>query len=203
MPFFARLMFGLVNFAARNGLAEAAEPSSSREARRGSTSLPSAPLPSTALPSAPLRAGGTSPSARRGGLRAGRAGNTSGGQRARRTGIRGETYAYWYLRRQGYVLIARNYTSAGIKGEIDLIGYDGPVLAFVEVKTRTGESETFGKPEDSITAEKRRHLSRLAGRFLADRRIPSAPCRFDVLAIESRPGQRPQVRLHKGAFAAP
>jgi hypothetical protein len=29
---------------------------------------------------------------------------------ARRTGIRGETYAYWYLRRQGYVFVARNYT---------------------------------------------------------------------------------------------
>src|SRR5258708_38605067 len=44
---------------------------------------------------------------------------------ARRTGIRGETYAYWYLRRQGYVFVARNYTPRGIKGEIDLVGYDG------------------------------------------------------------------------------
>jgi hypothetical protein len=25
---------------------------------------------------------------------------------ARRTGIRGETYAYWYLRRHGYVFVA-------------------------------------------------------------------------------------------------
>ena len=57
--------------------------------------------------------------------------------RARRTGIRGETYAYWYLRRHGYVLVARNFTSPGIKGEIDMVGYDGQTLAFVEVKTRT------------------------------------------------------------------
>src|SRR5262250_169400 len=28
-------------------------------------------------------------------------------QRARQTGIRGETYAYWYLRRHGYLLVAR------------------------------------------------------------------------------------------------
>ena len=49
-------------------------------------------------------------------------------QRARRTGIHGETYAYWYLRRHGYVLVARNYTVPGVKGEIDLAGYDGPVL---------------------------------------------------------------------------
>jgi len=34
---------------------------------------------------------------------------------ARRTGVRGETYAYWYLRRYGYVFVARNYTPRGIK----------------------------------------------------------------------------------------
>jgi hypothetical protein len=47
-------------------------------------------------------------------------------QRARRTGVRGETYAYWYLRRHGYILVARNFTSPGIKGEIDMVGYDVP-----------------------------------------------------------------------------
>ena len=62
---------------------------------------------------------------------------------ARRTGVRGETYAYWYLRRHGYVLVARNFTSPGMKGEIDMVGYDGPVLAFVEVKTR---SATLASP---------------------------------------------------------
>ncbi len=70
-------------------------------------------------------------------------------QQAKQKGIRGETYAYWYLRRHGYVFVARNYTVAGLKGEIDLIGYDGPVLAFVEVKTRATEATnpvTSGKP---------------------------------------------------------
>ena len=57
--------------------------------------------------------------------------------RARQTGVRGKTYAYWYLRRHGRVLVARNFTSPGIKGEIAMVGYDGATLAFVEVKTRT------------------------------------------------------------------
>ena len=122
-------------------------------------------------------------------------------QQARQTGIRGEMYAYWYLRRQGYVMIARNFTVPGIKGEIDLVGYDGPVLAFVEVKTRTGAPEEFGKPEDAVTSEKRRKVSRMARHFLAERRLREAACRFDVLAIESQPGRRPVARLHKGAFA--
>lgn len=154
MPLLARIMFGLVDFAARKGLAT--EPSGSQSDAK---------------------------------------------QQARLTGIRGETYAYWYLRRHGYVMVARNFTATGLKGEIDLVGYDGPVLAFVEVKTRAGPAE-FAKPEDAVTPEKRRHLSRMARRFLTERRIEEAPCRFDVLAIESCPGQRPVVRLHKGAFTA-
>lgn len=152
MALFARLIFGLVNFAARKGLA-------------------------------------------------GEASEDDAKQRARRTGVRGETYAYWYLRRHGYILIARNYTAPGIKGEIDLVGYDGAVLAFVEVKTRTSEREDFGKPEDAVTYEKRRALSRMARHFLAERHISKAQCRFDMLAIEARPGQRPVVRLHKAAFS--
>src|SRR5207244_109183 len=75
-------------------------------------------------------------------------------QEARRTGVRGETYAYWYLRRQGYIFVARNYTPRGIKGEIDLVGYDGKTLAFVEVRTRTFREDLPALPELSITSEK-------------------------------------------------
>ncbi len=123
-------------------------------------------------------------------------------QRARRTGVRGETYAYWYLRRQGYVMIARNFTYRGMKGEIDLVGYDGETVAFVEVKTRTAVGGEFGTPEEAATLEKQRHLSRVARQFLREYRSGSAPFRFDVLAIEAPPGEHPVVRLHKGAFAS-
>lgn len=163
MALLARVMFGLVDFAARRGLAA----NSTEEPR-----APGAPPPAQA----------------------------ESKHRARRTGIRGETYAYWYLRRHGYTMIARNYTAAGSKGEIDLVGYDGPVLAFVEVKTRAGDLEAQAKPEESITPAKRRVLSRMALRFLNEWRLLQAQYRFDVLALESRPGERPQVRLHKNAF---
>jgi putative endonuclease len=160
VPIFSQLMYGLVNLAARNGLAQ---PSLAKD------------FPAK---------------------------DEAAKQAARKTGIRGETYAYWYLRHLGYILIARNYTAPSCKGEIDLVGYDGPVLAFIEVKTRVGEEGRPNSPEEAVNSEKRRNLSRMARRFLAERRIPEAQCRFDVLAIESRPGQKPVVRLHKGAFAA-
>jgi len=85
-------------------------------------------------------------------------------QRARKTGIRGETYAYWYLRRHGYVVIARNFTVPGMKGELDIVGYDGPMLAFVEVKTRTLSERPLGRPEDAVNLKKRQDLARIARR---------------------------------------
>jgi len=120
---------------------------------------------------------------------------------ARSTGVRGETYAYWYLRRHGYVFVAKNYTPHGIKGELDLVGYDGKTLAFVEVRTRTVKEDATALPELSVTREKQRVLVRTAQRFLAERHVAECPCRFDVLAIDNRPGQPPIVRLHKDAFS--
>ncbi len=121
---------------------------------------------------------------------------------ALRTGVRGETYAYWYLRRHGYIVVARNYMRSGVRGEIDMVAYDGPVLAFVEVKTRAAGDRNQPSPEDAVNDEKRRNLARMARQFLRARRIDSPSYRFDVLAIETRPGARPEVRLHKGAFAS-
>ena len=123
-------------------------------------------------------------------------------QKARRTVIRGETYSYWYLRRNGYTMIARNFTCRGMKGEIDLVGYDGATIAFVEVKTRTSSHSAFGPPEEAVTREKQQHLSRMARQFLREFRFGDSPFRFDVLAIEAPSGARPVIRLHKGAFAA-
>jgi putative endonuclease len=121
--------------------------------------------------------------------------------KARRTGVRGETYAYWYLRQLGYVFVARNYMPRGAKGEIDLIGYDGATLAFVEVRTRTVREQLSALPELSVTTDKQRVVVRTAQRFLAERHVGECPCRFDVMAIDNRPGVAPDVRLHKDAFS--
>jgi len=120
---------------------------------------------------------------------------------SRHTGIRGETYAYWYLRRHGYVFVARNFTPRTSKGEIDMVGYDGKTLAFVEVRTRTVREEMSALPELSVTPGKQHVLARTAQHFLAERRIKECPCRFDVVAIDNSPGKPPVVRLHKDAFS--
>jgi putative endonuclease len=124
-----------------------------------------------------------------------------GRREARKTGVRGETYAYWYLRRHGYVFVAKNYIPSRVKGEIDLIGYDQNTLAFVEVRTRSLRDKQAGLPELSITRAKQHVLVRTAQFFLAERRIGECSCRFDVLAIDNQPGKPPVVRLHKDAFS--
>ena len=171
----ARCMFAVVKFAARKGLADAAKASDAPRDSRASAEPPN------------MNAGGKSANAKK--------------SLARRTGVRGETYAYWYLRRQGYTVVARNFRSPSVKGEIDLVGYDGQVLAFVEVKTRVMGASELPSPEVAVTPDKRHALARMARQFLRARRAESTPYRFDVLAIESRSGARPSVRLHKGAFA--
>jgi len=68
--------------------------------------------------------------------------------------VRGETFAYWYLRRNGYVFVARNYMPRGAKSEIDLVGYNGETLAFIEEPTRTARQDQAALPELSVRAEK-------------------------------------------------
>jgi putative endonuclease len=121
-------------------------------------------------------------------------------EKARRRGVCGETFAYWYLRRHGYVFVARNYIPRGAKGEIDLIGYDGGTLAFIEVRTRTACADQPALPELSVTAEKQHLVGRTARRFLAERHVRECPVRFDVVAIDEEHGQGPLIRLYKNAF---
>lgn len=118
-----------------------------------------------------------------------------------RVGVRGETYAYWYLRRQGYVFIARNYEPAREKGELDLVGFDGETLAFVEVRTRAIVPGRPALPELSISKEKHHVLVRTAHAFLRERHVKECPVRFDVVAIDNTPGKPPAVRLHKDALS--
>lgn len=102
-----------------------------------------------------------------------------------RTGRRGEEAAYFSLRRLGYVMVARNWRSPRHRGEIDLIGWDGDVLCFIEVKTRT--TRDVKPAEAAVDNEKQRELSRMALDYLrrASSRRSSAGRRRQML----RPAQ--------------
>src|SRR5437667_5201660 len=97
-----------------------------------------------------------------------------------RTGRRGEEDAYFYLRRRGYVMVARNFRTARHHGEIDLIGWDKEVLCFIEVKTRTTHDV---KSAAAAVDRKKRHDIRVVIRDYL-RTLPELPqWRFDVVTV--------------------
>lgn len=114
-----------------------------------------------------------------------------------RTGRRGEEAAYFYLRQQGYVIIARNYRSPRSRSELDLIGWDGNMLCFIEVKTRT--TRTIEPAEVAVDPEKQRDLSRVAREFLL--KLKATPAfRFDIVSVYLEPGKNMAVELFRDAF---
>jgi putative endonuclease len=115
-------------------------------------------------------------------------------------GARGETLAYWYLRQTGYTIVARNWRARSGAGELDLVGWEGPTLAFVEVKTRT--SEAAGPPEEAVSPNKQKRVIRAAKEYLRQLRRKPVSCRFDVVSVSLHPKEGLQVRLIKDAFQA-
>ena len=90
MAIFSTLIFGMVRWAARKGL-RGERDHAPAEHELGDPQPAGSRLPEKSAAARKLEAG--------------------------RTGMRGETYAYWYLRRNGYVFVARNYMPRGAKGE--------------------------------------------------------------------------------------
>ena len=113
-------------------------------------------------------------------------------------GRRGEEATYFYLRRQGYVIVARNFRAPHQKGEIDLIGWDGEDLCFIEVKTRSRHSMIAA--EAAVDAPKQAMLRASARAYL--RRLKAdPPVRFDVVSLyfQNLDGT-PDITLFKNAF---
>jgi putative endonuclease len=116
-----------------------------------------------------------------------------------RVGVRGEEDAFFYLRKAGYTIVARNYRSPKYRGEIDLIGWDKDVLCFIEVKTRT--SRDVKTAAAAVDRHKRREIAQVARDYL--RRVPSSQWRFDVISVYyDGSNSRPQIDVFRNASLA-
>lgn len=62
----------------------------------------------------------------------------------------GEDAAAYYLHKEGYTIICRNFRC--MQGEIDIIAKDEKNLVFVEVKTRT--STKYGEAKEAVRRRK-------------------------------------------------
>jgi putative endonuclease len=118
-----------------------------------------------------------------------------------RTGEWGEQVAEKFLRRAGFRIVGRR-VRFGSRQELDLVGWLGRVLVFVEVKTRA--SEDFGRGWASVNTAKQRQLGRAAWSYLRELSEKPEYFRFDVVEVVGQPGdEQPQVRHIENAFSMP
>ncbi len=98
-------------------------------------------------------------------------------------GLFGEERVAEYIRRtKGMRVICRNWKSG--RGEIDIIAWDGSILAFVEVRTRDAEARVPGYY--SVSRHKKRILRRTCQRYLRSLRPPPERYRFDIAEVRYR-----------------
>jgi len=122
-------------------------------------------------------------------------------------GRRGERFALEYLKyREGYRIVATNFSiplgrtlgGAPVMGEIDIVAYDGEILTFVEVKTRT--SEAVATAEAAVDRAKQRTIARTANAYRRLLKLTKVPYRFDVVTVVFGDGASPTITLRKGYF---
>jgi putative endonuclease len=110
--------------------------------------------------------------------------------------LAGERAAEAVLERAGWTILERRFR---VKiGEIDLIAQRGPLLVFVEVKTRRGLG--YGLPAQAVTPDKQRRIARVAAVYLQRRRWVRRPCRFDVIQVFAGPDGIDRVDHIEDAF---
>jgi len=104
-------------------------------------------------------------------------------------GRQGEELAAAYLDQLGFRIVAANFTvpvgrnrnETLVNVEIDLVAYEGPVLCFVEVKTRA--SDWFAPPTANVDLRKQRQVTRAARVYRRMFDLEAEPYRFDVVSV--------------------
>jgi putative endonuclease len=116
------------------------------------------------------------------------------------TGLRGEREALFELRKRGYVVVAQRWKNAKLRGDVDLIGWEGNYLCFIEVKTR---SERGAVPAMfAVDKDKQQMLHKMARAYLRnfpEKHRRDIPVRFDVVSVYLQPAET-EFEVLKGAF---
>jgi putative endonuclease len=109
--------------------------------------------------------------------------------------MRAERHAADLLVHAGWDIVARNWRF-GHK-EVDLIARRGRLVAFVEVKCRSGPR--YGSPAEAVTRAKRRDLACAAAGWIARHARPGDEFRFDLIAVTGR-AERPSLAHFEDAW---
>jgi putative endonuclease len=111
-------------------------------------------------------------------------------------GDRGEEMAVQFLLRTGWHVLDRNFRMG--RKEIDVIARRGEVVAFVEVKTRSGLG--YGHPLEAITWKKRREIQQVAAAWIERKGRQGDIYRFDAVSVQVRGGGPPLIEHIEDAW---
>ena len=114
-----------------------------------------------------------------------------------RSGAAAERLAERHLVRAGLKTLERNWLCR--MGELDLIMQDGASVVFVEVRRR--RRGRHGTAAASVGPSKQTRLIRAAQLYL-QRTSTSAPCRFDVVAVDEDADGNLSLKWLRAAFSA-
>ena len=106
------------------------------------------------------------------------------------TGMQGEVAATEYLRKNGYLICARNWRQG--RYEIDIVAQKAGVLHIIEVKTRRAGS--LLKPEETITPTKAAALRKAAAAYLSQHPTMEEVA-FDLIAVDTFPDCSHEIRF--------
>lgn len=112
-------------------------------------------------------------------------------------GRSGENFCEEYYRKKGYEIKERNYHSR--YGEVDLIVKKDNVIAFVEVKTRNGNS--LGRPSEAVNMQKQKKLQLTAMKYMENEAL-DVFSRFDVFEVWQNEGRIYKFNCIEAAFTA-
>lgn len=93
-------------------------------------------------------------------------------------GKKGERQAVKFLKRKGYKILEKNFKNPF--GEVDVIAKKDGAVAFIEVKTRTGD--LYGTPSEAVGNSRKRRYVKAAEYYFKGRDI-DCTVRFDVIEI--------------------
>lgn len=109
----------------------------------------------------------------------------------------GEEQAERFLISKGVKIQAKNIRTEF--GEIDLLGVEDDCLLFIEVKT--SKTRKFGFPEISVTDKKMEHMQKSALRYLQEHVELDNDWRIDVVAVEVKNKNRPEIKWFKNVIS--
>lgn len=108
-------------------------------------------------------------------------------------GEKGEDIACMFLKKNGYKIRKKNYSSKF--GELDIIADEADTLCFVEVKSRS--SMDHGRPEEFVDGRKQHKLVKTALTYISKNNINDRDMRFDIVSVDLNSSES---RLLKNAF---